>query len=161
MAVGNPNALAALAQVKSNFDSGIFRPLQEAAAWALAIEPEWIAARNKIYQERMGIVVEGLGAAGIDASRPRATLYVWARIPTHAAVLVQEHCDAQTNKEPPASTSISEAFSLSLLRATGVAVAPGSFFGPAGEGYLRISITAPTPKIREAMTRIREFLATE
>jgi aspartate/methionine/tyrosine aminotransferase len=46
-----------------------------------------------------------------------------------------------------------------VLNATGVALAPGSFFGPGGEGYVRISVTAPTQKIREAMDRLRRYLA--
>jgi LL-diaminopimelate aminotransferase len=131
MAVGNPEALAALARVKSNTDSGIFWPVQEAAIQALTADPEWVTARNRVYQERLDIVLAGLEAAGMQAVRPRAARYVWAPVP------------------PP-----SEEFALTLLGSTGVAVAPGSFFGPAGEGYVRISLTAPEARITEAMTRL-------
>lgn len=141
MAVGNAAALAALAQVKSNTDSGIFRPVQEAAVRAFSTVPEWTAARNQVYQERMGILLEGLEAAGMEASRPRATLYVWAQLPRR-----------WTASERP-----SERFALALLEETGVAVAPGSFFGPAGEGYVRVSVTSPTERIREGMKRSEEF----
>jgi LL-diaminopimelate aminotransferase len=158
MAVGNAAALSALAQIKSNFDSGIFRPLQDAAARALAVEPQWVSVRNGIYRERLEIVLNGLNAAGIEAPRPRATLYVWARIPTHSAASGREEEAAEDDAELTAPDSPSEAFALSLLQATGVAVAPGSFFGPGGEGYVRISVTAPTPKVQEAMLRIQEFL---
>lgn len=137
MAVGNSDALAALAQVKSNVDSGIFRPLQEAAVRALSIAPEWLSARNEVYWERLEIVSEGLRAAGIEAVRPRATLYAWVRAPDGWAS--------------------SERFVLALLDQAGVAVAPGSFFGPAGEGYVRISATAPTERVREAMERLGRF----
>jgi len=134
MAVGNAGVLAALAQVKSNMDSGIFRPVQEAAVQALSAGSEWTVKRNRIYQERLEILLGGLSAAGLAPPRPRATLYVWVRVP------------------PP-----SEQYALALLRNTGVAVAPGSFFGPAGEGYVRLSITAPAARIQEAMERVRQF----
>jgi LL-diaminopimelate aminotransferase len=136
MAVGRRDALAALAQVKSNVDSGMFQPLQEAAAQALRTPPEWIAARNMIYQQRMTTVLDGLAAAGMPAPRPQATLYVWAAL-------------------PPGWTS--EGFALALLEQTGVALAPGPFFGAGGEGYVRISVTAPTERVAEAMARLRRF----
>jgi LL-diaminopimelate aminotransferase len=138
MAVGNAEALAALAQVKSNVDSGIFRPLQEAAVRALAASPEWLAARNAVYQERMEIIVEALDAVGMETIPPRAALYVWARVPMQW---------------------LSEPFAQALLRDTGVAVAPGPFFGPAGEGYVRLSVTTPTERVREAMGRLCQFVA--
>jgi LL-diaminopimelate aminotransferase len=136
MAVGNADALASLAQVKSNVESGLFRPLQEAAVQALSAEPGWVRARNAVYRERLGMAVKGLNAAGIEASLPRAALYVWARVPAEWD---------------------SEKFALTLLEQTGVSLAPGSFFGPAGEGYVRLSVTAPTPRVREAMDRLRRF----
>jgi LL-diaminopimelate aminotransferase len=139
MAVGNADALASLARVKSNVDSGLFRPLQEAAIRALSIDRDWLSARNQVYRERLEIVLAGLDAAGMAASRPRATLYAWARIPG------------------PGWTS--ETFALELLKRTGVALAPGSFFGPGGEGYVRISVTARTARVQEAMERLRRFTA--
>jgi LL-diaminopimelate aminotransferase len=136
MAVGNADVLSSLAQVKSNVDSGMFRPLQEAAIRALSADPGWLLARNGVYQERLEAIVAGLNAAGLQASRPRATLYAWAR--------VRAGWD-------------SERFALALLERTGVSVSPGSFFGPGGEGYVRVSATAPTVRIREAMERLRRF----
>jgi LL-diaminopimelate aminotransferase len=133
MAVGNAKALAALAQVKSNMDSGIFRPLQEAAVQALSTDPEWIAARNQIYRERLDIILDGLEKLGMAGMFPRAALYVWAQV-------------------PPGWRS--EPFALALLEQTGVAIAPGSFFGLAGEGYVRVSVTAPTERVEEAMDRL-------
>jgi len=144
MAVGNSDALASLAQVKSNVDSGIFRPLQEAAIRALSADPEWLAARNEIYRERLEIILEGLKAVGMEASRPHATLYIWSRIPKPAEGWVESGWG-------------SEQFALALLEQTGVAIAPGSFFGHAGEGYVRVSATTPTARIREAMERLRWF----
>ncbi|MGC9346669.1 MAG: aminotransferase class I/II-fold pyridoxal phosphate-dependent enzyme, partial [Anaerolineae bacterium] len=136
MAVGNVDALAALAQVKSNVDSGIFHSLQDAAVEALSVESAWIADRNAIYLERLRLIVEGLLTLGIEATLPKAALYVWAPIPAGES---------------------SESFARRCLQQAGVAVAPGPFFGPAGEGYIRVSATAPTDRIREAMDRLRRL----
>ncbi len=136
MAVGNETALAALAQVKSNMDSGLFHPLQEAAIAAIEhTTPAWFAARNAIYRERFDILIEGLKALGMTAQPPQATLYLWAAI--------------------PAGWASSEAFAREVMERTGVVFAPGSFFGPAGEGYVRVSVTATTEAIREAVERMR------
>jgi LL-diaminopimelate aminotransferase len=137
MAVGNAEALAALAQVKSNVDSGIFRPLQEAAVRALDVDPEWLTTRNATYWERMDMILETLDAVNMPARRPRAALYVWAQVPEKWRA---------------------EEFAQALLENTGVAVAPGTFFGPSGEGYVRLSVTAPTEQVREAMVRLGEFV---
>ena len=136
MAVGNPVALAALAQVKSNVDSGLFHPLQDAAIAALETDEAWIVHRNAQYRERIDIVVEGLAVLGIDVNPPHAALYIWAPVP-----------DGWT----------AETFAMTLLEQTGVAVAPGLFFGPSGEGYIRISVTAPMDRLRSAMARITQF----
>jgi len=137
MAVGNPDVLASLSRVKSNVDSGQFRPVQEAAARALAIPEEWIEARNRIYKERMWTAISGLASLGLPVTPPQATLYIWTRVP--------EGWD-------------SEGFATVLLEKAGVAVAPGSFFGERGEGYIRISLTSPEPRIAEAVDRIRKVL---
>ena len=134
MAMGNGDALAALAQVKSNMDSGIFWPLQEAAVQALSTPPEWIRERNRVYGERLDILLEGLSRANLAVQRPQATLYLWVPVPQPA-----------------------EQFALDILMETGVTVAPGSFFGPGGEGYVRIAITAPADRIREAMRRWKSW----
>ena len=134
MAVGNAASLKLLALLKSNIDSGIFLPLQEAAVRAFSIDQQWIAARNAIYHRRLTSIVAALHAFGIDANIPPATLYVWAKVP-----------DGWT----------SERFALSLLNRTGVAVTPGSFFGPGGEGYIRVSITTADERVQQACLRLR------
>lgn len=144
MAVGNARALRALAQVKSNVDSGIFRPLQEAAIVALSTDPGWVDDRNRVYEERLELLAEGLRSIGLEASRPQATLYLWTRVPGGAT-------------EDAWAGWTSESFALTLLEETGIAVAPGSFFGPGGEGFVRVSATAPTAQIQEATRRLRAF----
>jgi LL-diaminopimelate aminotransferase len=139
VAVGNADALASLAQLRSNVDSGLFRPLHEAAVRAFATPQEWLSARNAVYLERMDIILEGLDRAGMGTLRPRASLYAWAPVlPDWAS---------------------SEEFAIALLEQAGVSVAPGSFFGPSGEGYVRVSVTAPTARVREAMQRLGHFAA--
>jgi len=136
MAVGNPAALALLAQLKSNSDSGIFLPIQAAATQALQIGSDWIEARNAVYRERLSLVVEAIRRAGLQADVPQATLYLWIKLPTGAS---------------------SERVALYLLETTGISVAPGVFFGPSGEGHLRISVTSPTEQIAAAAERLGEL----
>lgn len=143
MAVGNADALLGLAQVKTNIDSGIFKPVQEAAAVALKTDLEWISSRNEVFQERMDVMVSGLAQAGIMVERPRASLYLWAEIPK--------------GWEGPGG---SENFARKMFEATGIVTAPGSFFGPGGEGYIRFSVTYPTDRIRLAMDRLGRWLPT-
>jgi LL-diaminopimelate aminotransferase len=152
MAVGNSAALEALAQVKSNVDSGLFRPLQEAAVKALATGDDWVAARNEVFHERLEILVEALNGAGFEARCPLAALYVWAEIPERL-----RETRLKTAELPSATDS--ERFALNLLRQTGVAVAPGSFFGSGGEHHVRISITVPTDRVRQAASRLLSFAA--
>lgn len=136
MAVGNAEVLAALAQVKSNIDSGMFHPLQEAAARALSVDAAWIAERNGRYRDRLGMLVAGLQDLGLEATMPRAALYVWARVPDGAGA---------------------EALARRWLTEAGVAVAPGGFFGPSGRDYVRVSITAPASRIEEALDRLKRL----
>jgi LL-diaminopimelate aminotransferase len=136
MAVGNAQAVQALGQVKSNIDSGIFRSIQDAAVSALMGDQEWMEERNAIYQERRDIVLEGLRAKGINPETPRAGLYVWSPIPAGYT---------------------SASFATYLLEKAGVSLTPGTAFGAQGEGYVRISLGTATPRVREAMERIRQL----
>ena len=104
---------------------------------ALKLPAAWIAERNALYHERFTLVVAGLASVGITAQIPQAALYLWAQIPPGWAT--------------------SEAFARAVLEQTGVAIAPGSFFGAAGAGYVRVSVTATTDRIREAMARLATF----
>ncbi|MCS7251875.1 MAG: aminotransferase class I/II-fold pyridoxal phosphate-dependent enzyme [Anaerolineae bacterium] len=136
MLVGNAEVVGTVAQLKSNIDSGHFRPIQEAAAVALTHDDEWMEARNAEYARRRDVVVESLRAAGLTAERPHATIYVWARLPSDWG---------------------SMDYAARLLEQTGVSVAPGAMFGEAGEGYIRISLVQSVPRLEEAMRRIQAF----
>lgn len=136
MAVGNAMAVEALARTKTNIDSGVFRPIQDAAVVALTSDQTWLENRNEIYRERRDLILETLRGIGIDAVKPKASLYVWARVP--------ERYD-------------SEEFVKKLLEQAGISVAPGSAFGPHGEGFVRISLGMGTERVREAMERLKRF----
>ncbi len=133
MLVGNAEVVQALGQLKTNIDTGIFRPLQYAGIEALALPPEWIAERNLIYQRRRDVLVAACQRLGLQVETPKASLYLWPKIPP-----------GQTSKE----------FAFSLLDRIGVFVTPGTNFGPEGEGYLRLSLTVPDDKLEEAIARL-------
>jgi LL-diaminopimelate aminotransferase len=134
MAVGSAQAVEALARVKTNVDSGIFAPIQLAAAAALRADQTWIAERNAIYQARRDVVLDFLPSLGMCASAPLSTLYVWAQIP-----------DGED----------SAGFSKRILERSGVWLTPGTAFGAHGEGYVRISLCMPEARLREAAQRVQ------
>ena len=136
MAVGSPTAVEALARTKTNIDSGIFRPIQDAAVVALTGDQSWLKERNRIYDERRNLILETLREVGIKVDRSQASLYLWATVP-----------EGYTSAE----------FTTRLLEEAGVSLSPGSYFGSHGEGYLRISIGMSTDRVREAMERIKRF----
>ncbi len=136
MAVGNADAVGALARTKTNIDSGIFLPIQDAAVQVLTADQSWLAERNEIYRDRRDLILESLQEIGLQANRPLASLYVWARV--------------------PAGYSSAE-LTTRLLEEVGVSITPGSVFGSHGEGYVRISLGMSTDRIREAMDRLKRF----
>jgi LL-diaminopimelate aminotransferase len=138
MLVGNPELVDAVGRLKSNIDSGIFRPLQYAAIEALQLPHSWIEERNAIYQRRRDLLVDGCNALGLSTRRTQAGLYIWAAVP---------------------KGSTSRGFTNTLLEKTGVFVTPGSNFGLAGEGYVRFSITAAQERIALALDRMKTALS--
>lgn len=137
-AVGNREAIAALAKVKEVVDSGTWKAVQEAGVEALDNGDRDILSMIKIYQERRDLVVGALREAGLAVESPQATLYVWAPIPS--------------------GESSSEEFARDLLQETGVVVTPGIGYGEHGEGYIRISLTVKEEILSTAMERFKEFV---
>jgi LL-diaminopimelate aminotransferase len=135
--VGNAHIISLLGRLKSNFDYGIFYPLQQAAIAALTGSQNCVAETAAAYQRRRDIIVDGFSEIGWVADRPKASMYVWAPVPTKQS---------------------SYDFTVSLLKNTGVAVIPGSAFGACGEGYVRIALVQPEQRLSEAVTRIRKWL---
>ena len=137
MLVGNPTLVDAVGRVKSNIDSGIFRPIQYAAIEALNLPVSWIEQRNEVYKRRRDILIEGCNTVGMYARAPKAGLYIWAHVP-----------ERFTSKE----------FANWLFDKTGVYLTAGSNFGKAGEGYVRIAMTEPEERIQTAIERIKTVL---
>jgi len=137
MLVGNPELVDAVGRLKSNIDSGIFRPIQYAAIEALHLPVSWIERRNAIYQRRRDLFVEGCRAMGMRTGVAQAGLYIWASIPDNFLY------------------TTSRDFCSWLFDKTGVFITPGTNFGDLGEGYVRISITAPDERIETALRRMR------
>jgi LL-diaminopimelate aminotransferase len=136
MAVGNPAAAEALGRVKTNIDSGTFRAIQDAAVLALTGDQAWLADRNEIYRQRRDLILGTLHEVGIQADKPVASMYIWARTPAGYS---------------------SADFAGRLLEEAGISITPGTAFGQNGEGFLRISLGMGTERIREAMERLRRF----
>ena len=133
MAVGNAAMIDALMRVKSNLDSGIPQAIQRMAIAALEGPQDCIAEHNAIYQRRRDRLAAALAKIGLRVRPPRASLYLWARLP-----------EGQTSVE----------FATRLLDETGVVVTPGVGYGPSGEGYVRLSLTVPDDRLEEAVRRL-------
>lgn len=137
MAVGNATLVNALMRVKTNLDSGIPQAIQQMAMTALADPRDAVESHNAIYQRRRDRTVEVLRALGLRVHPPKASLYVWARLPEG------ERSSAD--------------YAARLIDATGVVVTPGASYGDAGEGYIRISLTTPDDRLDEALDRLGRF----
>jgi LL-diaminopimelate aminotransferase len=137
-ACGNPMLVSALARVKSNCDSGVFNAIQYAGIAALNMDPRDIDDMRGEYQTRRDALINGLRAIGWKIELPKATFYVWAKIPS------------KFND----SMSCAKAF----LDEADIVVTPGTGFGKAGEGYVRMALTLPTDRIHQAVARLAKIL---
>ena len=133
MAVGNPEMIDALMVVKSNLDSGIPNAVQYMGIEAMNITDEEIDERNAVYQGRRDRVVQTLNKIGLEVEPPKASLYVWVRIP-----------------EGYSSAEFAEL----LLEERDVVVTAGNGYGPSGEGYVRLSLTISESDLNEGLRRI-------
>ena len=136
-ACGNAKIIAALCQLKTNLDSGIFQPVQWAGIAALEGDQAPLKAAIATYQQRRDLLCEGLQKAGWNVPKPSASFYIWARVPTQET---------------------SMAFAAKVLERSHVVITPGVGFGPAGEGYVRLSLTLATARIEEAVKRLAQAL---
>ena len=130
---GRADLVKLIGQLKTNIDSGIFQAVQWAAIEALNGGEEETHAANTVYLRRHRLVAETLNKLGWSIKPPRATFYVWAPV-------------------PQGYDSIG--FAGHVLDQVGVNITPGVGFGPHGEGYFRLSVTAPDARLQEAMTRM-------
>jgi len=139
MAVGNPDLIAAIAQVKENTDSGIFNAIQYAGITALRECAGHIETMREIYRRRQQLVLSALESIGLSCPAPRGTFYLW--VPT-----------------PGGMSSVE--FATALLERCHVVVAAGAAYGQHGEGFVRFSLTVPDGRLAEAMERIRRGFGT-
>ena len=139
--VGNPVLVAALARLKSYFDYGTFTPIQVASIAALEGPQECVAEICDNYCSRRNVLVEGLNKAGWQVASPRATMFVWARIP-----------------EPYRALGSLE-FSKLLLTEAKVAVSPGIGFGDYGDNHVRFALIENEERTRQALRGIKQMLA--
>jgi LL-diaminopimelate aminotransferase len=134
MAVGNAAMIDALMRVKSNLDSGVPQAIQRMAIAALEGPQDCVGEHNAVYQRRRDRLVEALRGMGLAVQPPKASLYLWARV-------------------PEGYTSIE--FATRLLDDLGVVVTPGVGYGAAGEGYVRLSLTIPDDQLEEGVRRLQ------
>jgi len=138
---GNKDLLAALARIKSYLDYGLFTPIQVAAIKALDEGDQLVEGIRDIYQSRRDVLVKGLNDAGWKVDPPKATMFVWAKIPDFLIEMG------------------SLEFSKQLLADAKVAVSPGIGFGEYGERYVRFSLIENEHRTRQAIRGIKQFLS--
>jgi alanine-synthesizing transaminase len=139
-AVGNKNMINALGRIKSYFDYGVFQPIQIASILALNEGDGDVVEIVEKYKGRRNALCEGLSRYGWEVEKPRATMFVWAKIP-----------------EEFAATGSVE-FSKLLLKEAKVATSPGIGFGEYGEGYIRFALIENEHRIKQAVKGIRSLL---
>jgi len=138
---GNKDMIEYLATIKGYYDYGIFQPLQIAGIIALRECEEYIVEQNLRYQSRRDVVCDGLRRIGWEVEKPRASMFVWAKVP-------QEHSQGKGSID----------FALDLMEYAEVAIAPGRAFGERGEDYMRIALVENEQRLRQAIRNISRFV---
>jgi LL-diaminopimelate aminotransferase len=135
-AVGHPQLVSGLSAVKGNLDSGVVSAIQEMAIAALKAPASLTAGIRKIYVKRRALMIKALKAAGFECRAPEAAFYLWIKVPAGYG---------------------SAAFCTELLEKAGIVATPGNGFGPSGEGYFRLTLTAPDARLKLAAKRLAAF----
>jgi len=139
--VGNAEMVKALMTIKGYYDYGMFRPIQIASIVALRHTDAAVEAQSAVYQRRRDVLCDGLARLGWPIARPKATMFVWAKVP-----------------EPWAGRMNSFEFAMKLLKEGDVVVSPGGGFGPAGEGFVRMALVENENRVRQAVRQIGRCL---
>ena len=134
-AVGDSKLISALGAVKTNVDSGVFQAVQVAGINALQNYERYVPIFCETFRKRRDIMVIGLRKLGLAVVAPRATFYLWVKVPAGYT-----------------STS----FSMHLLKEAGIIATPGNGFGKFGEGFIRFALTVPAERLEEAVNRMRK-----
>ena len=133
-AVGNREAIEGLGAIKSNIDSGVFQAVQMAGIEAIRGDQSCVKEMIEVYTRRRDLMVQGLADAGFELQSPKATFYLWVKVP-----------------EGYTSSDLAK----HLLEDTGLVVTPGNGFGEPGEGFFRIALTQKRERLSEAIERIK------
>ncbi|MED4015081.1 LL-diaminopimelate aminotransferase [Sutcliffiella cohnii] len=133
--VGNETVIDGLNRLKSNLDYGVFIPIQKAAIQALTYSASFTDTLRATYKNRRDVLVEGLKSIGWDVESPKASMFLWAKI-------------------PQGYTSMD--FAYKLLDEAGIVVTPGNAFGQEGEGYVRIALVQSESLLLRAVDKIKE-----
>ena len=137
-AIGNSDAIAALKQIKSAIDFNQYLGIQKAVIAAMKSPIEKTIADAHIYQDRRDVLVDLLNDAGWQVKKPKASMYVWAKLPK--------------------GLNNSVDFAVNLAKTKGIALAPGRGFGELGEGYVRFALVREPEILKQAVDKINEFL---
>ena len=132
-AAGSAHLIGALSRLKTFVDTGVFKAVQAGGLGALESYHEWFPGTLDVFRRRRDAAVSALREAGFDARPPRATMYLWVPL-------------------PPGVTG--EEFTRRALQEAGVVVMPGTALGAGGEGFFRIALTVPEPRLVEAVGRL-------
>ena len=138
--VGNKKIIQALQKIKSWIDYGIYTPLQIAATIALEGDQSCIEDIKGKYEKRMEVLIQSFGEAGWKMKKPKASMFIWAKLPQ----CVEDMGSLE--------------FSKRLLKEAKIAVSPGVGFGDYGEGYVRIALIENEKRIRQAARNLKAFL---
>ncbi len=140
-ATGNKDMLDYLATIKGYYDYGIFQALQIAGIIALRECNNDIISQNQRYKSRRDVVCDGLNRIGWHVQKPRATMFVWAKVP-------HEHSKGKGSID----------YAMDLMEYAEVAIAPGRAFGENGEDYMRIALVENEQRLRQAIRNISRFI---
>lgn len=138
--VGNTKIITALQKIKSWIDYGIYTPMQIAATVALDGDQKCVQEIKKKYEKRMEVLIKSFKEAGWEMNKPKASMFIWAKIPQCV-----EHLGSLE-------------FSKRLLKEAKIALSPGVGFGEHGEGYVRIALIENENRIRQASRNLKAFL---
>lgn len=136
-ALGNEEVIGGLGKIKTNIDSGLFQAVQEAGITAMTGPQECISDNVRIYKDRRDTLAKGLSDLGWEFEIPKATFYLWARVPDKSYDSI--------------------GYSKLLLEEAGVVATPGVGFGKYGEGFIRFALTASVERMKEALERMEEL----
>ena len=146
MVAADSEIIAEILKVKSQMDSGMFKPLQLAAVQALAQGSEWFGQLNAEYERRRVLAGEIFDLIGAEYDHGSTGMFLWGRV-------------HQSDKPSDQRNSVGQILSDKILYEAGVFITPGFIFGKNGDNYVRISLCAKPEVLREAAERIRKIMS--